>query len=265
MTESYDRFVTGILTGMAYYYAFDMWTNRSPGTPHRSVGEHSEEINAMTLPITKHRPDWWVRYASAELQMIRSSFGESAIIAGGAARDYEMNKKPRDIDIFLIKEESSRPFTTLEYALVQPRENSSFTDENGNRDIAHIDSTYIKTEQCPDYESHVKFNLIVIKNNFIEFRSNSWPDKRVEFADNLLNTFDFGINKIAITDIYRNLNDEWQTRQVRHSDFERDLHGRSLTIRLDDFVKYNNIKRLPFRSQKIYSLFPHKRIEILNR
>lgn len=211
---------------------------------------------------TKIKPDWWVRYAMGQLNELWLEGFHISIIAGGAVRDYELNRPPNDIDIYVIGGDSES-LHNLEYQRYQRSQSGSFGAEGGLGDIQHIEATFNKTMNYPAYEMNLIFNLIKIKDDFMSFESEANKDKRIEFAGKILKTFDFGINKAAIVEIDMNLNNEPITTQVHDVDFSSDIRYQTLTIRIEDYIKYNNLKRLPMRSRKIRGYFPNHHIQIL--
>lgn len=172
------------------------------------------------------------------------------ILAGGAPRNWSFIRPARDLDIYV-----SYPFDASGLKNTLQIEGEVKTLVNA-KDLEICDCNF--GEKCSlctykrSTKSIQKVQEVTIKGEKVQFIIiNKWFKNDLDFSKYIFKGFDFGICKIA-----------WKAwKSIMSEDFINDKKNKTLTLKMGEISEFNNVDKIPERTEKILSYFPDFKVE----
>ncbi len=175
------------------------------------------------------------RIAASILYTLASEGNPKAIIAGGAPRNWFMGEPANDIDIYFPNQIDKEVYQKI-----------------ANREqLTSLGKSYGKYGQIKNIKSVVETNVQETKIQFITI--DKFGETKAKFADQVFESFDFNICKIAWTpDGY-----------ITSPEFSHDMANKKLTIDIAKVVRNSGALSLPERLRKMKKYYPNHELDIV--
>lgn len=188
------------------------------------------------------------------IDFIEKEFKTNAIIAGGAPRNWSLKRKANDLDIYFKAKGLNGTISSRN--IVEALRKAGFLDEERKLNL----KGEVRSEERY-YKSGIRtIESITVagqKVQLIGMRSD-WIAK-TNFAKQVFDTFDFGINKIAWGVNAQNHSGLDGNRYYADGDFGKDIDNKTFTLRERTLAQKHNFA---YRYKKMKKYFPEHELVI---
>ncbi len=214
--------------------------------------------NSHTIPIVNSSIKEEEEYAKEILLILSMFMGKECFLIGGALREWYFNRNAKDLDFFvncdnLCNFEQFLKSCNFQHKIIDYKRLSS-TPNTPNNISNTPNNTFNIIQMINSYEMFIDVYELNVENKLqcqiIDISTNK--------IDEILNTFDFNLNKCFISS-----NDI--CKRIYTKEFVDDVNSKNMTLNLStmmDNKQYSSIKKLPPRIERMQSLFQDFKLKV---